>query len=325
MATYEEITYSILKDGSINEKLKSKDFSSEEAYDLIYEIVARFSHIKRHSKDVFLNLPKKYVSFDIETTGLTKTDKITQISAIKMENGKELDYFSSFVNIGDKEIPINIAYLTNISQDMLKDAPQIDTVISSFLEFMDDLPLIGHNVISFDIPFIRRETNVDLTSKLAIDTVSFAQESPIDIPNCKLETLKEYYGINNRGHDALEDARSTALIYENLKKKNYVPSSKEISYAPIFKGKKFVFTGKFKNLSRKQIETAISSRGGKIQKTVTENVDYFLVGVQVAKNLVDGIHSSKELTYMELKNTGKTIEKISEDDFLEMIGENKNE
>lgn len=92
--------------------------------------------------------------FDIETTGLSRIQNdIIQISAIKVKDDKIIDKFNSFINPG-YSLDKKIMYLTGITDEDLKDEPKVDFVISEFKKFVDNLPLVGHNIIRFDIPFI---------------------------------------------------------------------------------------------------------------------------------------------------------------------------
>lgn len=95
-----------------------------------------------------------YVVFDIETTGLSITrNNITELAAIKMTGGQEIDRYSTFVNPHEK-IPYHIQQLTNITDEMVKDAPDLEPVLKKFVEFIGDSILIAHNA-RFDMGFIQ--------------------------------------------------------------------------------------------------------------------------------------------------------------------------
>ena len=85
-----------------------------------------------------------YVSIDLETTGLNpKRDRIIEIGAIRVEQGQIVEEFSTFVNPGRK-LEERITELTGIRDEDLADAPQLDEVFPKLLEFMGELPLLGH-------------------------------------------------------------------------------------------------------------------------------------------------------------------------------------
>ena len=111
------------------------------------EIVSNFDENKEYST---------FVVFDIETTGLSAVnDMITEIGAIKVENGKIIDTFSQLIN-PERPIPEKITNLTGITDDMVKDKPTIGEIINDFKEFIKDHVLVAHNA-SFDVGFIREK------------------------------------------------------------------------------------------------------------------------------------------------------------------------
>ena len=62
-----------------------------------------------------------YISLDIETTGLNPvTDRITEVGAVKIENGVVVDSFSTIIN-PTVPIPSDISKLTGIyNEDVIK-------------------------------------------------------------------------------------------------------------------------------------------------------------------------------------------------------------
>ena len=101
------------------------------------------------------SLNDTYVVFDLETTGFSSIkDKIIEIGAVKVENGVITDKFSTFVN-PKVPIPFEITNLTGITDDMVMEAPDIETILPQFLEFVGDAVLVAHNA-SFDVSFIEQ-------------------------------------------------------------------------------------------------------------------------------------------------------------------------
>jgi DNA polymerase III subunit alpha, Gram-positive type len=96
---------------------------------------------------------EKYVILDIETTGLCKHyDKITEIAAIKISNGKIIDEFQTLIN-PKCTIPNFITKLTGINNDMVKNSPTIEQVLPNLFKFIEDEIIIAHNA-TFDYGFI---------------------------------------------------------------------------------------------------------------------------------------------------------------------------
>ncbi|MBO7288898.1 MAG: PolC-type DNA polymerase III [Clostridia bacterium] len=172
------------------------------------------------------NINSEFVVFDVETTGFSaENDSIIEIGAVKVKDMKITDSFSAFVNPG-RHIPERIVELTGIDDDMVKDAPSIDTVIKEFCEFIGDADLVAHNA-KFDTSFIRNamSRNGLNYSYSSIDTVELARALSLDVKNYKLNTLAAYFKINLENHHrACDDARATGEIliklFEMLKEKN---------------------------------------------------------------------------------------------------------
>lgn len=117
-----------------------------------------------------------YVVFDLETTGFSPIkDKIIEIGAVKVENGKITERFSTFVN-PKIPIPFRITQLTSITDQMVMDAPDIDTVLPQFLEFIGDAVLVAHNA-SFDVGFIEQNCRYQdiVPNFTSVDTVAMAR------------------------------------------------------------------------------------------------------------------------------------------------------
>lgn len=191
-----------------------------------------------------------YVSLDLETTGLSpKHDKIIEIGAVKIIDGKIVDNFSEFVDPGRK-LTENVISLTGITEEDLKDAPSPKEVIPALLEFIGDLPLVGHRIL-FDYSFVKQEAvNLKLSfEKEASDTLKISRACFPELPGKKLTDMCEHYCIEYRAHRALNDAEATAKLYEYLKR------DFEEKYPRIFEPQKLNYQVKKESPARKsQIE-----------------------------------------------------------------------
>lgn len=173
---------------------------------------------------------RDFVVFDLETTGLNNTaaggmmDSIIEIGAVKIHKGSIAEKFSTFVAYGRK-LPQNIVELTGITDSMLVGAPAVGQVIPDFYKFCDGCLLVGHNVL-FDYRFVEyyaQKENFSFTQR-RYDTLSLGQEL-LRLPNYKLNTLAEYYGVTFRHHRAFDDALATAKIFiELIKQRGKLPS-----------------------------------------------------------------------------------------------------
>lgn len=161
------------------------------------------------------SLDDTYVVFDIETTGFSASeDRIIEIGAVKVVEGKIVDKFSCFVN-PLIPIPYRIESLTSINDDMVKDADTIDIVLPKFLEFCEGAIMVAHNA-DFDMSFIMNKAeNMGITFKPTyVDTVALARVLIPTIARYKLDNVAKALGIPlDHHHRAVDDARCTAEIF----------------------------------------------------------------------------------------------------------------
>jgi DNA polymerase-3 subunit alpha (Gram-positive type) len=159
-----------------------------------------------------MNIPKSFVAFDLETTGFSpKSNRIIEIGAVKIIDGKEIDTFQCFINPCCL-IPEHIIELTCITNEMVYSANFIELMLPEFLYFAGNLPLAAHHA-PFDMSFIRADAdrlNIIITNGV-IDTVPLARILLPQLANHKLGTLSRYLGaFNGIEHRALADARVVA-------------------------------------------------------------------------------------------------------------------
>ncbi len=160
-------------------------------------------------------LQETFVVFDIETTGFSPVNnRIIEIGAVKVEEGKITDRFSTFVN-PDVPIPLEIERLTSINDEMVMDSPQIDVILPQFMEFCKGAVLVAHNA-NFDMSFImencdRLGIEHDFTY---IDTVGIARILLPGQAKHTLDAVAKTLGISLENHHrAVDDAEATAEIF----------------------------------------------------------------------------------------------------------------
>ncbi|MGT2683267.1 3'-5' exonuclease [Streptococcus porci] len=161
---------------------------------------------------------KTYVAFDLEFNTVDEVSHIIQLSAVKFIDHTEAETFDTYVFT---EVPLQsfINGLTGITAEKIASAPKIETVISKFVSFVGELPLVGYNAGKSDLPLLA-ENGLDLTEQYRVDLYDEAFERRSTdlngIINLKLTSVAEFLGIKGRGHNSLEDARMTALVYEKF-------------------------------------------------------------------------------------------------------------
>ena len=161
-----------------------------------------------------------YCVLDLETTGLSaKTEKITEIGIMKVRNGEVLEEFCEFVN-PEKPIPQRVQEITNITDDMVKDAPTIEEIFPKVLEFIKGTVLVAHNA-TFDIGFLKTVAK-DLGYEFDytyVDTLPLARKLYPELKKHKLGKIAEYLKIKVEvAHRALDDVDTTVKVLREMMK-----------------------------------------------------------------------------------------------------------
>ena len=167
----------------------------------------------------------EFCVLDLETTGATARDcEITEIGAVKYRGGELTGTFATLVNPG-VGIPPMITVLTGITEQMVFEAPRIEKVLPSFLEFCRDAVIVGHN-IRFDLSFLDAASQ-RLGHELAgtgpgerrqLDTVRLARRLiRSEVRDLTLASLARHYRSPITPiHRALDDAKATAYVFHAL-------------------------------------------------------------------------------------------------------------
>ncbi len=159
---------------------------------------------------------------DIETTGTdVNSDEITEVAAVKIENGVIVESFQTLIN-PKVTIPERIVELTGIDDDLVKDSPTLDKIYPDFFKFIENTVFVAHNA-EFDFRFLKnkgRELGYILKNEV-LDTLALSRKVLPSLRHHKLNNVCEYYGIEFRHHRALSDAMATAeMLLELVKGKN---------------------------------------------------------------------------------------------------------
>ena len=156
-----------------------------------------------------------FVSFDIETTGLTDKDKIIEFGAVRVEENEIKETFQSVIN-PDTHIPLEVLQLTGIKDEEIRKAPHINYIKEKILDFLGNYSLVAHNA-PFDISFIKRQVS-DIKNE-AFDTLKLSRILLPFVTNHKLGTLYRYFeNEESNFHRALDDSIATAKVFQSLLK-----------------------------------------------------------------------------------------------------------
>ena len=191
------------------------------------EFFVTFDDMDDASKDINLK-DATYIVYDIETTGLSQTyDEIIEISAYKVYQGGVIEKFEKFVK-PKRHISQKITTLTSITDDMVKDADDEETVVREFLEFSSGAIFVAHNA-KFDVGMIyakAKKYNIDFVKQGTIDTLNLfrviAGYQPNRPKKYNLEVLAKTYKVKEEHHHrANDDTRVTFLSFVQMLQQVY--------------------------------------------------------------------------------------------------------
>lgn len=297
-----------------------------------------------------IDFPSDYVVVDIETTGLDVSyDKIIEISAVRYKENIQVDKFSELVKARVDEF---ITDLTGITNDMLKNAREVEEVLSSLKNFITPNDIIVAHNANFDINFLYdnfQKINVNFSNDF-IDTLRIARLLKTDMKSHRLKDLCKIYRIDDKGHHRAEtDCIITASIFQFLKDdfykkwgelenfissqkrsetngvvaKNFISRDASLIYedSPLF-GKVCVITGVLQKMTRREAMQIIVDIGGINGDSVTKDTNFLILGNNDYCTTIVGGKSTKHKRAEKLKLKGQDIEIISENTFYDMIGLN---
>lgn len=175
-----------------------------------------------------------YVVVDVETTGGSSgSHRVTEIGAVKVQNGVIIDEFQTLLNPG-RPIPRNITVITGITDEMVADAPIFSEIAEKFMEFTREAIFVAHNV-RFDYGFIQREfqrLDINFVRPLMCTVVGMRKNFP-GISSYGLKNLTAHFNISlDQHHRAMCDARATAQLLMMMNEKRMVPLGLPESVTP---------------------------------------------------------------------------------------------
>lgn len=181
----------------------------------------------------------RVICFDIETTGFEylRGDRCIEIGAVEMIDGRITDNtFHEYINPEGKIIPPETYMVHKISNAFLEDKPKMSVIAPKFLEFIGDAPLVAHNGIDFDFPFINHELEMlnlpQIPRTRQLDSIIIARNRVFGPKSYSLDALAKWYGISLTAradaHGALIDAEILAKVYKELENTAPAPDINEI-------------------------------------------------------------------------------------------------
>ncbi len=181
-----------------------------------------------HASDLGARL-ERYVTFDFETTDMdVATCGVVDIGAARVVNGEIVERFQSLVN-PYRPISRRATEVHGYADADVKDAPPFHAVFTQFHAFVGKDILVAHNGQKFDIPVLRRlAANAGGVDDLVFyDTLPLVRSLSQD--SGKLADIAARCGIDvGRGHHALDDACTLALVYRELEAQRILRARKAV-------------------------------------------------------------------------------------------------
>lgn len=326
------------------------DFSFEvNGVKYIFEYAHPEPLICKHIGNTLIAFPNDFVIVDLETTGFSpRDDEIIEIACVRVRDFKVVDTFTTLVK-PKYDLDLFITDLTGITEEMLENAPEIETVLPKALDFIGNDIVVGWNV-RFDINFIYVNSEKILNKEFTNDYVNaarIARKLYPDLHSWRLYRVADYFDIDlKKHHRSMEDCNATFECFSRMREdvlKKYV-SIEEFNKAfkkkdtgldartittdktefdetnPLY-GKVCVFTGVLERMERRAAMQLVLDHGGKCENGVTKKTNFLILGNNdYCSSIKDG-KSNKQKKAEEYKLKGYDIDIIPEDVFYDMIAE----
>ena len=158
-----------------------------------------------------------YTVIDIETTGGSHGNRITEIAAVKTDGLRILDSYETLVN-PEIFIPKSITILTGITNAMVQRAPLFEDIADDLVAFLDNTVFVAHNV-TFDYGIVKNHfEDLGYTfNKKKLCTVRLARTVLPGHASYSLGKLCTDLGIENHSrHRAMGDAKATVELFHHI-------------------------------------------------------------------------------------------------------------
>ena len=294
-----------------------------------------------------------YVVFDMETTGLsTKSCEIIQLAGIRVIDGIVRDEFFTLVHpVGS--IPTEASKINHIEDKDVVSAPTLYNVLADFWSFVGSSMLVGYNIAKFDLPILKRdlmsELGIDINNEF-VDVLKMARNANLPTTNLKLTTVADYFGIPISGaHNALVDCKITNSCFEALLTKTMptVERANDVSTPALERptekdadthnqllssimytcdnftvdDKCICLSGIFDIGDISFVTNQIVEHGGIIKNTISNKVDYLIIGNTKNEKWKYGLYGTKLVEANKINQAGGHIVIVSENvlkDYLDL-------
>ncbi|PTE78378.1 3'-5' exonuclease [Staphylococcus cohnii] len=200
-----------------NNRLLDEDISNNDD-DLVFENYG--TKVENKELDLSYTKAKKlspdFVVLDFETTGLDyKENEIIQFGVVEYQDGKVVDEYSKYFK-PNKPVGKTVMRKTGITNDFLEDKPKISKKhLEKLKNLLEGKTIVAHNA-PFDLKYLLKnlhDFDIDHKKFRVFDTLTHSRRLIKETPNHKLETLKNYFDLDDGlSHNALNDCRATGNL-----------------------------------------------------------------------------------------------------------------
>lgn len=174
---------------------------------------------KKAAKQNRFEALRNYTVVDLETTGLDPLqNEILEFGAVKVRKGEIIDRYEKLVHVSGNVSPV-ISQITGITTELAQQQGEpLKESLIEFLEFIEGEQLLFYNV-PFDMGFLVQACGIcdlPVPENPCIDVLKLAHKKLIGMPNYKLNTLAEHFGLEEQKHRALADCILTQQVFLKL-------------------------------------------------------------------------------------------------------------
>ena len=181
------------------------------------DILERYASLPQRAKQGDYGVfERNVVVVDTETTGVSFAhDELMQIAAARMERGKVVDWYVTFVNPG-KPIPDDISHLTGITEKDVEGAPSPAEALAGLSEFAGDALIVAHNA-EFDRTFTTKHpAGYPLLENTWIDSLDLSRIALPRMRSHRLVDLVRAFDAPASTHRADADVAATCALFRIL-------------------------------------------------------------------------------------------------------------
>jgi len=164
-----------------------------------------------------------WIILDIETTGLAAPIHIIELAAQRMRGWEPVgDPFRKLLN-HQAEVPDEASRIHGYTRDTLeRDGESPHAVHATFADYADGLPIVAYS-LDFDLEQALKpewaRLKIAPIGSAGFCALRLAQRllDPVPAGNCKLETLRQYFNLPERGaHTALGDVLTVVDLLSSV-------------------------------------------------------------------------------------------------------------